>query len=160
MMKATFSRPATVADALSVAQRLRKADRDEVLAAGGVEPLLALPAIVREGREVYACGLADDGIPELLWGLDPIPFCDDTAVIWLLSTDRLYDYPVEFVTASKKGLEEAHQRYPILTNFIDARNTRHIRWLRWMGFYLIRRVESFGAQSLPFIEFASIRPCA
>jgi hypothetical protein len=30
-------------------------------------------------------------------------------------------------------------------------------WLKWLGCHMVRRIESFGAQSLPFIEFASFR---
>jgi hypothetical protein len=37
---------------------------------------------------------------------------------------------------------------------VDARNERHINWL---GFIMVRRVERFGARSLPFVEFASVR---
>lgn len=157
-MKDTFTRPATLADAKRVAERLREADRQEVLAAGGVDPRIVLPSYVLEGREVYAAGLAEDGLAEILWGVDPIPYCDNAAVVWMLSTDRLYDYPVEFVVRAKEGFEQLHQRFELLTNFIDARNERHIKWLKWLGFKFLRRIERFGVQSLPFYEFASYRP--
>jgi len=156
-MKATFTRPATLEDAERVAARLREEDRQEVLAAGGVDPRIVLPSYVREGREVYAAGLAEEGLAELLWGIDPIPFYDGVAVVWMLSTDRIYDYPVEFVIRTREGLDQLHERFELLTNFIDARNERHIRWLKWLGFKFLRRIEQFGAQSLPFYEFASYR---
>lgn len=161
-MKPTFNRRATLADAYSIAPRLRKADRDEVLAAIGIDPILALPAAVQEGRDVWVAGLEEDGIPEIIWGIDPIEHPDDftAGTIWLLSTDRIYEFPVEFVQNTRRLLDEAHKEYELLMNFIDARNTRHQKWLKWMGFAGLRRIEKFGAQSLPFIEFASFRPCA
>jgi len=160
-MKPVFVRPASLEDTRLVAARLRPEDRDEVLAASGLDPLLALPAYVQEGREVYAAGLEFDGVPEVLFGLDPIPIEMPAACIWLLSTPRLYDFPVEFTVNSRRWFDEAHERFELLTNFVDARNTRHHGWLKWLGFTFIRRVEKFGAHSLPFIEFASYRPkCA
>lgn len=159
-MQRHFIRAASLDDVTNVAGRLRNEDRDEIIAAVGIPPLLALPPYVAEGREVWCAGLVEDGIPEVLWGFDPIAYVDRAAVCWLVSTPRIYEHPQVFAPATKIGFEEAHQRFDLLTNFIDARNTRHIKWLQWLGFTLIRRVDKFGAQSLPFIEFASYRPCA
>lgn len=161
-MQPTFVRPATLADARHVAANLRDADRQEVLAAVGLDPRIALPAYVQEGREVYAAGVDfQRDIGELLFGVDPIPYVDSAAVVWMLSTDVIYDHPVEFVKRSGEILGGLHDRFELLTNFIDARNTRHIHWLQRMGFHIIRRIEQFGAGSLPFYEFASFRPqCA
>ena len=159
-MVPTFVRRATLDDVHDIARRLRLADRQEVMAASGTIPEAALPVFIQAGREVWVAGLEEDGIPEIIFGVDPIPHVEKAGVIWLLSSDRIYQYPVEFVKRTQELLDEFHQRYELLTNFIDERNTRHIRWLKWMGFTLIRRVESFGAQSRPFIEFASYRPCA
>lgn len=157
-MKPTFVRPATPEDVEYVANNLRKEDREEVLAAVGIEPTVCLPQYLSEGREVYAAGLCMDNRAEILYGFDPIFGVDRAAVIWLLSTPRIFDYPVEFVIQTNRLFEEAHQRFDLLTNFIDARNERHIRWLKKLGFVMLRRVESFGASSTPFIEFASYRP--
>lgn len=160
-MKPTFIRPATLADAEYVAANLRDADRQEVLAAVGIDPRLAVPFLVGAGREVYAAGLESNSRAEILFGVDPIPYEDRAGVAWLLSTPVIYDHPVEFVVRSKEIFETYHHRYELLTNFIDARNERHIKWLRFMGFHFIRRIEKFGAGSLPFYEFASFRPiCA
>jgi hypothetical protein len=50
-----------------------------------------------------------------------------------------------------------HRTHEVLTNFVDAGHLRHILWLKWLGCYMIRRVERFGAQSRRFIQFASVR---
>ena len=157
-MKPTFVRPATADDVRYVADNLREADREEILASVGIEPSIALPQYLAEGREVYAAGLCMDNRAEILYGLDPIFGVERAAVIWLLSTDRIYDFPVEFVVRTRELYDEAHTRFDLLTNFIDARNTRHIKWLKFLGFTMIRRVEQFGAENRPFIEFASYRP--
>lgn len=159
-MKPCFTRPATEADALSVARRLTKEDREEVLANCGMSPELVLPGYVSSGREVYASGLLETCRPEILFGVDPIYGNPEGGVVWMLTTDAVYDHPVESVWNIKQLFEALHDRYPLLTNFIDARNTRHHKLLKWLGFRPFMRVEKFGAHSLPFIEFASYRPCA
>jgi hypothetical protein len=133
-------------------------DREEVLAMCGMDPRVVLPQYIVEGREVYVAGTVHNGSPEIIYGVDPILDVPDAAVVWLLSTPVLYDYPVEFTVRSKQIWDEIHSRFELLTNFTDARNTRHHGWLKWLGCHPIRRVEKFGAQSLPFIEFASFRP--
>lgn len=160
-MRPTFVRPASIEDAISVATRIRKEDKDEVIAASGAHPLLVFPQYVREDRLIFASGLAEDGIPEILWGADPIPFVDDAAVGWLVTTPRIYEYPVEFAVQVKRLFEELHTDFALITNFTDVRNTKHHQLIRWLGCKFLRRVERFGAQSLPFYEFASYRPrCA
>lgn len=159
-MLPTFRRPATLEDVLDVSKRLREADRQEVLASVGMEPEHAFPFFFSEGKDIHCAGLNLDGRPEVLWGFDPIEGVPGAAVAWLVSSPRIYEHPVEFTINARDGFNEAHERYELLTNFIDARNERHLKWLKWMGFKFIRRIEHFGAQSLPFIEFASYRPCA
>ena len=78
-------------------------------------------------------------------------------IVWLLSADVLHDHPVEFTVSSCDLYHRLHERHKILTNFVDARNARHIRRLQWLGFIMVRRVERFGAGSLPFVEFMSLR---
>jgi hypothetical protein len=155
-MRYTFTRPATLHDARDLAPRLREADRAEVKAACGLSPLFALPALVAEGREVYAAGVDPyTQRAEIIFGIDPID--DQVAVIWMLSSDVIYDYPVEFTVNSKRIIDKFHGRFEVLTNFIDARNERHIKWLEWLGFKMLRQFP-YGAESRPFLEFVSYRP--
>lgn len=158
-MRPTFVRNATPEDIVSVAQRLRDEDRAEVIAATGLDPRLALPLAGEAGGEILAAGMQSNNRAEILFGVDPIPEVPEVGVGWVLTTPVIYDYPVEFVVRSREFLEYYHARYELLTNYMDERNTRHRRWLSWLGgFKLIRRVESFGAENRPFLEFASYRP--
>lgn len=159
-MKPTFVRRATPDDLKEVAYRLRQEDVEEVRAATGLDPRLVLTPGATYGREVLAAGLTYNDRAEILYGIDPWPCSDNVGIIWMLSTPVIYDHPVEFVVMTQRELSRFHERYELLTNFIDARNEKHIKWLSWMGFKKLRTIESFGAQSLPFIEFASYRPCA
>lgn len=159
-MKPTFVRPATAADLDYIAHNLRAEDHAEVVAATGIDPRLILPLAAEGGREVYTAGLISNNRAEIVFGYDPFPECPSAAVAWMLSTPVIYDYPVEIAVRSRECYDAAHRKYEVLTNFGDERNERHLKWLSWLGFKKLRRIESFGAESRPFIEFVSFRPCA
>ena len=159
-MKPTFTRAATLDDAVTVAERLREEDRAEVLAACGVDPRYLLPMYVADGRGVRVSGI-EGGPPEIVFGFDPVFYNKEIAVAWMLSTPAIYDHPVEFTVNARYHWNKAHERFHTLTNFIDERNTRHIQWLEWMGAKIIHRIERYGAGGLPFLLFKSYRPkCA
>lgn len=148
-------RPATVPDAVSIAARLRAADREECLAATGLPPEIVLPSSVL--RKPVNVALNDDGTPEVLFGADGVPSHPNVAVVWMVSTGAIHSHPTEFLRQSLKWVDCWHEKFDVLTNFVDARNTLHHKWLRWLGFSFLRKVDSLGPYSLPFYEFAKIK---
>lgn len=156
-----FIRKATVEEAINIAPRLRAEDREEIIAATGLPPELVLPLGITPNRHVFVAGVIErPDSPEIIFGVDPVPGEPDVGVIWMVSTPVIFDYPQRFAAVSAEMISRLHEMYPFLTNFIDERNTRHIRWLKWLGFTMLRRIEKLGPRSLPFLEFASYRPCA
>jgi hypothetical protein len=61
-----------------------------------------------------------------------------------------------FLRGSLDVISELGKSYDTLFNVCDARNEVHHRWLKWLGFKFIRRIENFGAHKVPVIEFARI----
>jgi len=159
-MKPIFTRPATPEDIFSVAPRLRAADHDEVFAAGGMPPLPTLLHQYQAGADMHAAGIVELDRPEVLYGCDPVYGYPQVGVIWMLGTDTIFDHPVEFTITSRRIFNEFHERFEVLTNYVDARNERHIKWLKWLGCRFLRRVDHYGPFSFPFLEFASVRLCA
>jgi hypothetical protein len=62
----------------------------------------------------------------------------------------------EFLRQSRIELKKLQKLYPVLFNYIDARNTVHLKWLLYMGFTVIQKHEVFGYSGLPFYEFVKI----
>jgi hypothetical protein len=79
--------------------------------------------------------------------------------IWLLATDDIEKYQITFLRHSKKVLKELQQDYLALHNYVDARNSLHIKWLKWMGFTFINKLDRFGVEQRPFYEFVRINEC-
>jgi hypothetical protein len=141
-------RTALLEDAAIVSERLRDADRREVRASGG-DPLLSLQAGVSQSRPAITCLV--DGTPEVIFGV--VPGGPSTGYVWLLGSDAIVRHRTHFLRLSGTWVSIFHERYPVLTNVVDERNTVHLRWLRWLGFEFIRRHPDWGPERRPFIEF-------
>ena len=77
--------------------------------------------------------------------------------VWMLGTNEIKDIRSQFLRKCKEQLIQQEEPYEVLTNFVDKRNKVHIKWLRWMGFTIIREGEYYGAEKRTFYEFARIK---
>ncbi len=145
------------ADQLS--DTLREADREEIRARSGMNPGDALNmavmvpqatqwAIVRdEGEVVGMCGVGPTGVETM-------------GEVWFLGTNLISHRPVAFTKLALGMIDDPRFTggYPILHNYVDERNTAHVRWLASLGFQFIARHSRFGMAGLPFLEFIRARP--
>jgi len=147
-------RTSTLEDAEYLGPRLREADKEEIKAASGSDPVTAL---VNSFNQSNPCNtmLTPSGEPVGMFGL--CPTVDGMAgAVWALATDELLNHRKTFMRFSKQWIIAANDIYPVLFNFVDARNSVHIRWLRAMGFIFINRHLSYGTERREFIEFVRI----
>jgi hypothetical protein len=143
-------------DAEKLAPKLRQADIQEIQAATGESPLVALQNGISWSDSCYTI-VDENDKPLALFGTVPDPNSKDTGRVWFLGSDELTKHSLLFLRNSHKWVEKLHQRYDILWNYIDARNEVHIRWLKWCGFKFIRRIEKYGVEQRPFYEFEKVR---
>jgi hypothetical protein len=151
-------RAATPADVVAIAPNLRDADRAEIEAYVGVpaSPLLLL-SFADYCDRIWALETSEGAVAAIL-GTYPVPGWPHVGVVWLIGTDHLRTHRVEFLRGCRKHLPEIYGPYDLLTNAVDERNVLHQRWLKWLGFTFTRRLETYGAQGRPFIEFIGIKP--
>lgn len=150
-------RAATVADATSIAPRLRKEDRAECLAAYGLTPEVLLPLSVNLS-ETWVFTVK--GQPEVILGLSPVDQHPTFGIVWMMATPEILKHKREMIKRLPEVLDMLHDRYELLGNHIDARNKVHLQWLRRSGFSLLRLHPKFGVEKRPFYEFARLRPLA
>lgn len=151
-------RPATPADADSLAPRLRQADLNEIAAATDESPVAVLRRGVEESGVCFAIVSPSD--PSEVWGLfgsTPLPASPLVGSVWLLGSDQLTRIAYRFLRQSKPWLDRLFGDRKLLCNVVDARNTVHVRWLRWLGFRFVSRRENFGRNGEAFIEFCKIK---
>lgn len=77
---------------------------------------------------------------------------------WAFCTNAIEEMPVEF---TRKGLlitKLMHEKYATLSNYVDERNTVHVKWLEWMGYKMMQRTTSYSLDGAPFLRFERTRP--
>ena len=143
------------ADVLSMAPRLRLQDMAEIAARTGESPTDALGRGVADSRPCYTA--LYKGRPMAMFGVVPVKTdaFPRTGAIWLLGTDDIKFLSKSFMRHTQPWLAIVCQGYDQVYNIVDARNMRHIVWLRRCGFSLLRTVRE-GPYNLPFHEFAKV----
>lgn len=141
---------ATIAMAQYVGLNMRSADAEEVKASHGHDPVDAAVASVMASRFAY-CGLAD-GVPFYLFGMREGTAVDRRGAVWGLGTDRVGHYAKSFWPASVNFIAFCRGSVDRLENFVDARNTASIAWLRRLGFQF-EEAKPYGVAGQPFMKF-------
>ena len=129
--------------AYHVAKNLREEDRREVEEGHGVDPIIAIPLGSLKGFCVYFT--VPDGRIAGLAGIE------EDGRIWMLCTPAILDFPLTFAREAKRFIE--NRKESVLWNYVDKRNTVHIKLLKFLGFTFLEEVP-FGPNELTFIKFA------
>lgn len=146
--------PATLAHAEAMAPHMREADRNEIWAASRSQPLDSLRNGVMASSRAWA-GLADGEIA-CLFGVAPQSRLTGSGYAWMLATPLIEQHQVTFLRHCRPAVADMAKGFTYLHNYVDARNTKAIRWLRWLGF-TIHAPAPHGALGLPFHHF-EMRP--
>lgn len=133
-----------------VSANLRSADLLEISASSGQEPL---EAILNGNRRSDRSAVAlVDGLPVCVMGVGRLSSLSEVGVPWMLGTADLDRYAVTLMKMAPGALDEMKAGYGRLENYVDARNTRSIRWLKRLGF-AFEDPAPFGVAGLPFHRF-------
>lgn len=65
-----------------------------------------------------------------------IRFNEQIGVPWLISTNAIEQYRRSFLIECDREVAAMRQRHQVLINYTDARYTKALRWLRWLGFHM------------------------
>ena len=137
-----------------IARAMRASDRAEVWAAAMLGPGQGL------ALSLAASPLAWTGVmggqPACMFGACAVPADPNHGVPWLLGTDAIDHNAVAFLRHTRATITVMQERFPFLSNHVDARNATSVRWLRWLGFTLGDPVP-LGPFALPFHPFWRIR---
>ena len=148
-------RPTKIADILYICKYLRKADRAEILANSGSTPLDSLTRALYKGLLCFT-GFRE-GRPIAIFGTSAIvPDEDETnAWIFMVGTDELTAHPKELMEMAKEWLPVLSLGADACMNYVDSRNTSHVRWLKRLGFELNEEEPVFLSDpKVPFFSFS------
>jgi hypothetical protein len=149
----TTIRRARVTDALLLGPLVREADVAEVLAASGRSPEHALLEGIHASTHAWTFEVG--GVPCAVFGV--APFLPDMGAPWLLASTEFRAHARRLLAEAPRFLDRMHRQYPLLCNFVDARNLPAIRFLRHVGFTLAP-ARPYGYAGLPFHRFTRVAP--
>lgn len=140
--------PATVGHAERIAEHLRDEDRAELVAAVG--PRLAAE-VVRESieRSMMARALLIDGEVAAIYGVAP-SVLPEAGIVWMVTGTLVDDHPRLFWEQCKRRLTDVFERYEAVFNWVDARYSRSLNWLRHLGFTVDSEPDAYGFEQRPF----------
>lgn len=140
-----------------VIRDLRKADIQEAMACG-LEPKKAIIDSISQSTAVYT--IMEGDRPIGLFGVGPTELKSMPGVrvgcVWMVGTPGISRISSTFLRQSHKWIENLHNYYPVLWNWVYASNTVHIRWLKWLGFKIIG-LGTKGPKGLPFYQFIRVK---
>ncbi len=140
-------------DVLELVPRVRPADLAELWAAGHATPREVIEPAIAAG-EAFAAYF--DGSIGCVFGVMPYGW-GAVGIPWMVGTATLERHPMAFLRAARARLPEMLRPHAALVNFVDARNTKAVQWLRWMGFQ-IDEPKPYGLDRLPFHRFTLVNP--
>lgn len=149
--------PVEPAEVDEIAAMVRQADIEEITGAlgipireallQGITDSLKVSKIVAAGEVVAVFG---DAVHSVLGRI---------GVPWLISTTAIERQPRAFLRVCAGEVADMLTRHDVLFNYVDARNTAAIRWLKWLGFQF-DDPEPYGPNGMPFHRFWMTKPCA
>jgi len=144
-------------DCLALSRNLRQADLDEIQAASGVMPHLALLRGFEQSSHCYTI-VRPEAVyePLAMFGVVSMALNPSVGQVWFLGSDEIKLHSMEFLRKSKGWVHNFHTEYPVLYNNIDSRNTVHIKWLQWLGFQFINELHNYGHEGRTFYHFVRI----
>jgi hypothetical protein len=131
-----------------VSVNLRTEDFDEVFALTGKSPHLALMEDWEMSSRRWIIFNKNAQAVAVL-GIRPSYQFSDDGSPWLLGTEGLNKISKFFLKISNPIIEEMSRGFRTLSNYIDARYVKTVRWMKWLGF-TIEEAEPFGELGLPF----------
>lgn len=148
--------PLCAADIDAILPDIRQADIDEIEGALQTPMRQALTEALDD--HCKASKIVVDGLIVAVFG-DSV-HSEEAGVPWLISTRHVERFPKAFLQVCKPEVAEMLTRHPLLVNYVDARNSAAIRWLKWLGFTFCEP-EPYGPLGHPFHCFWMRRkPCA
>ena len=148
-------RTAYVSDVAELGPNLREADKNEVYAIAGLDGTTGLLFSFQHSNACYT--IEDNETKEPLAMFGTCSREDRTSgAVWFLGSDALFSKGSKricFLKNSKFWVEKLFGAYKILGNYVDKRNTKHIQWLKWLGFTFIEDVHNFGYEGRTFKHF-------
>lgn len=141
---------ATEAHIAELAADARACDVDELWASHRATPAECMRIGLRYSDEVLT-GIVN-GTPVCMFGVTPRTLLAGGGIPWMVAANSIRGHSITFLRRCRPVVKLWAAAYGRLENYVDARNTTAIRWLRWIGFTVYDAVP-MGPDARPFHRF-------
>ena len=149
-MAEVLIRPTQPGDAAQLFAHLRASDLAECQAYGHADIAAGIEASVRRSLLCWT-GLVDGELAAII-GVAPVNVLTGMGSPWMLGTPVLDRYQRVLVRRTPEYIDRMLKAFPHLVNFVHAKNTTSVRWLKRLGFTLHEAVP-YGPLGEPFHLF-------
>lgn len=141
--------PATVEHAREIASLLRPEDVTDIESyRPGVDATGALLECFYASANVWAGTI--DGEVACLYGAAQPKYFVPIAYPWFRGSVRMKGHERAFLRRSKEHVAAIAAYYGELRNLVDARNTKAVNWLEWLGFRVDEGLNYLPGNPTPF----------
>ncbi len=142
--------PTTEDHMIELSHTMRPADVQECWAANHYTPYEALKhSFYYTNKPITALY---NGEVMCIWGVGKISYLSKEGIPWMLTSHLVDIHYREFLRHSIRLLEDIKSEAIVLTNMVDARNSKSIKWLKRLGFEIHAPVP-FGPDKMLFHPF-------
>lgn len=141
--------PSVAGDVFELKDNLRTEDIAECQACGHT-PTNALMQGYVWSAECYSAKV--NGKTEAMFGVSTYGQPEGYGVVWYLGSDESFRHPVTLVKGGREYVEKWLEKFNVLYNAVDARNLRHIAWLKHIGFTFTESTDVNGFEFLQFYK--------
>lgn len=136
--------------------KLREDDYHELQAMHGiaVDTKDVLERAMTLSKECYTAEL--DGEVVCMFGVGIFNEEKNLGCPWLLGSDKMLEVPRDIILQGLSYTNDWLTKFHGLVNFVDARNSKSIRFLKHIGFSIHEPI-SLGAMIMPFHPFTKFR---
>lgn len=132
-MSKIFIEQATNEHALDIAKKARQEDIIELWASNRTDPLHAMrKGIANSSGKAFTALVGDEAI--CMFGIADGSLLGNTGIPWLIGSKSLDKHAMAFLRDCRKQFAKLASGYDMLFNYVDARNTKAVLWLKWLGF--------------------------
>jgi hypothetical protein len=129
---------------------MRREDADEVMASGSLSPGDAVAESVDCTPDPKTLLINDEVACIFGLAVSFVSIAGSRVVIpWALTTDTVDRYPKTFYKTSKQVVVKMFAENEVLVNYVDARYTSAVKWLRLLGFW-VGEPEDLGPHGVKF----------
>lgn len=146
-------------DAFNLAPRLREEDKLEIRSIFTEEQKSTEEVILDSIKSSIPCvSVEENGDVIMIFGASD--YGDkECGLVWLLGSDRVKRLWIPFLRQSHYWSDALFSisKKRLLFNRVCSKNDLHIRWIKWLGYTFVQRLDNYGLLGLSFYEFCKLK---